>query len=208
VWQDGINAIRADQREWLRRMADSTDGWIPDKFELSFGLSDRGPRDSDPNSVDEPVEIVGDLKLRGSIDLVERHVSGKYRVTDHKTGKARAEKNTIVGGGKHLQPLLYALACQKLMNQPVESGRLYYCTSDGGYQDRTVPLDEYSRETVTKVLTTVRNSLAEGFLPAAPEEDACVWCDFLAVCGAHAEARAATKVRTRLVQIERIRELP
>jgi CRISPR/Cas system-associated exonuclease Cas4 (RecB family) len=208
VWHDGINAIRADQREWLRRMADSTDGWIPDKFELSFGLSDRGPRDSDPNSVDEPVEIVGDLKLRGSIDLVERHVSGKYRVTDHKTGKARAEKNTIVGGGKHLQPLLYALACQKLMNQPVESGRLYYCTSDGGYQDRNVPLDEYSRETVTRVLTTVRNSLAEGFLPAAPEEDACVWCDFLAVCGAHAEARAATKVRTRLVQLERIRELP
>src|SRR6185312_8958379 len=160
VWDDGINAIRADLREWLRRMSEATDGWVPDKFELSFGLSDRGPRDQDPDSVDDPVEIVGDLKLRGSIDLVERHATGKFRVTDHKTGKARAEKSTVVGGGKHLQPLLYALASQKLLGQDVESGRLYYCTSDGGYQDRTVPLDEYSRETVTTVLTTVRQSLA------------------------------------------------
>lgn len=208
VWQDGINSIRADLREWLRRMVDSTDGWVPDKFELSFGLSDRGPRDSDPDSVDEPVEIVGDLKLRGSIDLVERHTSGKWRVTDHKTGKARAEKNIVVGGGKHLQPLLYALACQKLMKQPVESGRLYYCTSDGGYQDRVVPLDDYTRQTVTTVLTTVRQSLAEGFLPVAPEEGACVWCDFLAVCGGYAEDRAKSKLQTRLVQIEKIRELP
>ena len=99
VWQDGINSIRADLREWLRRMADSDDGWVPDKFELSFGLTaDRGPRDADPDSVSDPVEIIGDFKLRGSIDLVERHASGKFRVTDHKTGKARAEKDTVVGG--------------------------------------------------------------------------------------------------------------
>ena len=72
VWQDGINSIRADLREWLRRMANNHDGWVPDKFELSFGLSDRGPRSSDPDSVDDPVAIIGDLKLRGSIDMVER----------------------------------------------------------------------------------------------------------------------------------------
>ena len=208
VWQDGINSIRVDLREWLRRMAESSEGWVPDKFELSFGLSDRGPRESDPDSVADPVEIVGDLKLRGSIDLVERHVTGKYRVTDHKTGKARAERNTIVGGGKHLQPLLYALACQKLLGQPVESGRLYYCTSDGGYEDRVVALDEYSRGIVTEVLTTVRQSLTEGFLPLAPEEDACMWCDFLAVCGGFVEPRTAIKPQSRLVQLKRVRELP
>ncbi|MCA1575653.1 MAG: PD-(D/E)XK nuclease family protein, partial [Acidobacteria bacterium] len=128
VWQDGINSIRADLREWLRRMADSDDGWVPEKFELSFGLTDRRPRDSDPDSVSDPVEIIGDFKLRGSIDLVERHASGKFRVTDHKTGKARAPKDTIVGGGKYLQPLLYALAAQKVLDQRVKSGRLYYCS--------------------------------------------------------------------------------
>jgi len=209
VWQDGINSIRADLREWLRRTADSDDGWVPDKFELSFGLtSDRGPRGADPDSVSDPVEIMGDFKLRGSIDLVERHSSGKYRVTDHKTGKARAEKDTVVGGGKYLQPLLYALAAQKVLNQRVESGRLYYCTADGGYEDRVVPLDEFNLQTVTSVLTTIRQGLADAFLPAAPEEGACGWCDFLAVCGGFEEIRTRDKPRDRLVQLKRIRELP
>ncbi len=208
VWQDGINSIRADLREWLRRMADSDDGWVPEKFELSFGLTDRGPRDSDPDSVSDPVEIIGDLKLRGSIDLVERHSSGKYRVTDHKTGKARAEKDTIVGGGKYLQPLLYALAAQKVLNQRVESGRLYYCTADGGYEERVVPLDELNLQAVTSVLTTIRQGLADAFLPAAPEEGACNWCDFLAVCGSSEEMRTRNKPGERLVQLKRLRELP
>ncbi len=209
VWQDGINSIRADLREWLRRMADSGDGWVPDKFELSFGLTaDRGPRDADPDSVSEAVEIVGDFKLRGSIDLVERHSSGNFRVTDHKTGKARAEKDTVVGGGKYLQPLLYALAAQKILNKRVESGRLYYCTADGGYEERVVALDEFNLQTVTSVLTAIRQSLADAFLPAAPEEGACGWCDFLAICGGFEEIRTRNKPGDRLVQLKRIRELP
>ena len=207
VWQDGINSIRADLREWLRRMAESNDGWIPDKFELSFGLSDRGPRESDPASVDDPVEIIGDLKLRGSIDMVERQGT-RFRVTDHKTGKARAEKTTIVGGGKYLQPLLYALACQKLLKGSVESGRLYYCTADGGYEERIVPLDENSLEILNPVLSTIRQGLVDGFLPAAPDEDACRWCDFLAVCGSFEESRTRLKPRDRLVQIKALRDLP
>ncbi len=208
VWEDGINSIRADLREWLRRMAESDDGWVPEKFELSFGLTDRGPRDADPDSVSDAVEIIGDFKLRGSIDLVERHSSGNYRVTDHKTGKARAEKNTIVGGGKYLQPLLYALAVKKVLVQPVESGRLYYCTADGGYEERVVPLDEFNLQAVTDVLTAIRQGLADAFLPAAPEEGACNWCDFLAVCGNFEELRTLNKPGDRLVQLKRIRELP
>jgi ATP-dependent helicase/nuclease subunit B len=209
VWQDGINSIRADLREWLRRMAHSDDGWVPDKFELSFGLTaDRGPRDADPDSVSQPAEIIGDFKLRGSIDLLERHTSGKFRATDHKTGKARAAKDTVVGGGKSLQPLLYALAAQKLLNQRVESGRLYYCTADGGYEERVVPLDEFNLQMVTAVLTTIRQGLADAFLPAAPEEGACGWCDFLAVCGVDEERRTRNKPGDRLVQLKRIRELP
>lgn len=208
VWRDSINSIKADLREWLRRMADAEDGWIPDKFELSFGLTDHGPRSSDPDSAKDPVEVLGDLKLRGSIDLVERHFSGKFRVTDHKTGKARAARDTVVGGGKHLQPLLYALACEKLLGQRVESGRLYYCTADGGYEERTVPLNEDSLQKLTSVLTAVRQSLADGFLPAAPETDACVWCDFLAVCGSFEEIRTRNKPNDRLVQLKGLRELP
>ena len=208
VWLDGINSIRADLREWLRRMAENNGGWIPEKFELSFGLSDRGPRASDPGSVDLPVEIIGDLKLRGSIDMVERQGDNRFRVTDHKTGRAYAEKETIVGGGKYLQPLLYALACQGLVDGRVESGRLYYCTAVGGYDERVVPLDEENLQVRNSVLITIRQGLADAFLPAAPEKDACTWCDFLAVCGAFEERRSGIKPRDRLVQIKAMRELP
>lgn len=207
VWQDGINSIRVDLREWLRRMAENDEGWIPDKFELSFGLSDRGPRGSDSASVDDPVAIIGDLKLRGSIDMVERQ-GDKYRVTDHKTGKARAPKDTIVGGGRYLQPLLYALACQELLGGRVESGRLYYCTADGGYEERVVRLDEDNLQILNTVLIAIREGLADAFLPAAPDKDACTWCDFLAVCGAFEETRTSIKPRDRLVQIKALRGLP
>src|SRR6266542_3082975 len=208
VWQDVINSIRADLREWLRRMANDNHGWIPEKFELSFGLTDRGPREADPASVADPVEIIGDLKLRGSIDMVERQGSDRFRVTDHKTGKARAEKETNVGGGKYLQPLLYALACQKLLEGRVESGRLYYCTADGGYEERVVPLNDDSVRILNSVLITIRQGLADGFLPAAPDKDACRWCDFLAVCGGFEESRTRLKPRDRLVQIKALRDLP
>jgi ATP-dependent helicase/DNAse subunit B len=209
VWEDGINAIGADLREWLRRHADAGDGWVPHKFELSFGLADRDREDEDPSSVPDPIPIIENhLKLRGSIDLVERHSSGKLRATDHKTGKARAKDGVVIGGGQHLQPVLYALACEKLLDAAVESGRLYYCTSDGNYEERVVMLDEFARGYAGIMTETVGRALEEGFLPAAPAHDACVWCDYLAVCGPHEERRVRGKPQQRLVELKTLRELP
>ena len=208
VWEDGINAIGADLREWLRRQADAEDGWVPFKFELSFGLADRDRKEEDPASVPDPVPVVGELRVRGSIDLVERHVTGKLRATDHKTGKARAKEGVVIGGGEHLQPVLYALACEKLLDGPVESGRLYYCTAAGNYEERVVALDDFARGYAGIMVETVGGALAEGFLPAAPARDACVWCDYLAVCGPHEERRVRVKPQERLVPLKSLRELP
>jgi CRISPR/Cas system-associated exonuclease Cas4 (RecB family) len=216
VWEDGIDAIRADLHEWLRRHAEAEDGWVPYKFELSFGLADRGREDEDPASVPDPVSIElttssGEaqvLKLRGSIDLVERHVSGKVRATDHKTGKARASDGVVIGGGQYLQPVLYALACEKLLKEPVESGCLYYCTADGDYRFVEVALDKFARGYAGILVETVGRALEEGFLPAAPAEDACVWCDYLAVCGPHEERRVRMKPQPRLVELKGLRDLP
>jgi CRISPR/Cas system-associated exonuclease Cas4 (RecB family) len=216
VWEDGINAIRADLHEWLRKHAEAEDGWVPYKFELSFGLADRGREDEDPASVPDPVSIelatanggAQVLKLRGSIDLVERHVSGKVRATDHKTGKARASDGVVIGGGQYLQPVLYALACEKLLEEPVESGCLYYCTADGDYSFVEVALDEFARGYAGIMVETVGRALEEGFLPAAPADDACVWCDYLAVCGPNEERRVRMKPQSRLVELKGLRELP
>ena len=66
VWRDGIDSIRADLREWLRRAAHDPENWRPEWFELGFGLIDR--EKADPRSSPTPVEIEGGLRLRGSID--------------------------------------------------------------------------------------------------------------------------------------------
>jgi RecB family exonuclease len=208
VWEDGVHAIRADLREWLRRAAEGADGWVPHRFELAFGLAERRRPTEDVGSVDQPVAVLGDVLLRGSIDLVERRADGTLRVTDHKTGKARAPEGAVVGGGQYLQPALYALVAEAVLAAPVESGRLYYCTADGDFQERVIPLDEVTRTHAKRATDVVRGAIDEGFLPALPAEGECLWCDYRLVCGPHEESRTRRKGRERLAAIESLRSLP
>jgi CRISPR/Cas system-associated exonuclease Cas4 (RecB family) len=208
VWDDGIAGVRADLREWLRLAAEDDGGWVPHRFELSFGIADRDRANADPASTPEPVAIGGGLKLRGAIDLVERHARGRVRVTDHKTGKVRARPGVVVGGGEILQPVLYALACERLLPEPVAAGRLYYCTAAGGYEERVVPLDDTSRAAAATVTAIVDRALREGFLPAAPAARACVYCDYRSVCGPYEEVRTKRKPADRLQDLARLRSMP
>src|SRR4029077_12272917 len=96
VCRDSIAGVKIDLREWLRRMSDDP-GWTPWRFELSFGLPETWQRD--PHSSKEAVVLDQGIRLRGSIDLVERAADGSLRATDHKTGKAWAKPGTVIGGG-------------------------------------------------------------------------------------------------------------
>ena len=89
-------------------------------------------------------------------------------MTDHKTGKARAEKDTVVGGGRYLQPLLYALASRNY-SRCDRFGPALLLPADGGYEERIVQLDEENRNILGSVLSNIRQSLIDGFLPAAPK---------------------------------------
>jgi ATP-dependent helicase/nuclease subunit B len=207
VWDDGIASISADLSEWLRRSAEKRDDWDPYRFELSFGLRDR--EQADPMSCEDPIVIEGGLKLRGSIDLVERDPTrGRLRITDHKTGKARAPLQVVVGGGRVLQPLLYSLAAEKLLTEPVDSGRLYYCTLAGGFEEREVELNDAAREKVTAVIKIIGDALETGFFPAAPDERECQWCDYRMLCGPYEQRRSSMKPPARLMALRKLRELP
>jgi len=206
IWSDGIHAIRSDLREWLRRSVEDAHGWVPHRFELSFGLPDRARPTADASSVSEPVTILDGILLRGSADLVERRADGTLRVTDHKTGKARVPAHAVIAGGKALQPLLYALAVEALLRAPVESGRLYYCTSDGGFQERVMELDDMNRMTIGGALDVIGRAVEEGFLPAAPQKEACRWCDYRPVCGPHEEQRFARKDPDRVASLSELRD--
>jgi RecB family exonuclease len=191
VWRDGVEVLRADLREWLRRVAADPE-WTPAHFELGFGLG--GREAADPASVAAAVVLEGGLQLRGSIDLVERSSRATVRATDYKTGRARADDGNVVGGGRHLQPVLYALVLERLFpGVPVEGGRLFYCTQVGGFRTVLTPLDRLARESLGQVVRAIEGSLEAGFFPAAPDEGECRWCDFQAACGPDEERRTARK---------------
>jgi CRISPR/Cas system-associated exonuclease Cas4 (RecB family) len=206
VWKDGIDSVLADLREWLRRASEDT-SWSPRRFELSFGLRERASRD--PSSQESAVELDCGIRLRGSIDLVEEDASGALRATDYKTGRAQVSGgHAVVNGGRTLQPVLYALALEKLFpGAPIEAGRLYYCTSAGGFEAVPIPLDDQARRSADTVAKVIGKALSEGFLPAAPEAGACEYCEYRAVCGPYEELRTGRKSPERLHDLRALRKL-
>jgi CRISPR/Cas system-associated exonuclease Cas4 (RecB family) len=76
----------------------------------------------------------------------------------------------------------------------VEGGRLYYCTSAGDFKEVPIALDDAARAAADVLAKTVGAAIEQAFLPAAPAEGACEWCDYKNVCGPYEELRA-TKVK-------------
>lgn len=208
VWEDGIEGMRMDLREWVRRAIAEGQEWMPKHFELAFGLSRHGRHSADPASTADPVPLLERVVLRGSIDLVERRADGMLRVTDYKTGKVRVLEGAVVAGGHTLQPALYALAAEALFRSPVAGGRLYYCTADGEYSERVVPLDEAARGHVRSALEVIERAVEGGFLPAAPAQDACNACNYRIVCGPLEPLRTGRKPRDALADLLALRDLP
>jgi CRISPR/Cas system-associated exonuclease Cas4 (RecB family) len=206
IWEDSIAGLSADLREWLRRLAQDSE-WTPSHFELSFGLPDLS--EHDPHSTKEPVVLDEGLRLRGSIDLVERDRNRSLRATDHKSGRQRANPGVVIGGGTVLQPALYALVLSKLFPEVrVDGGRLYYCTFAGGFTAIEVPLDQQARSSVGELSKTIEDAIATGFLPAAPKNGECTYCDFLPVCGPNEEHRTSRKPPERLQALKKLRDMP
>jgi len=203
VWRDEIADIARDLHVWARRLPQS-DGWEPAYFEFAFGLKDDG---RDPASVPDPILVDGRFKLRGSVDLIEKK-RGALRVTDHKTGRNRTTWKTVIGGGAILQPVLYSLAIEHALQAPVHSGRLFYCTSAGGFVDHEIPINEGNRRVGLEALEIIDRAIELGFLPAAPGERACAWCDFLPVCGPDEPRRVSNKPPDKLGDLEALRERP
>jgi RecB family exonuclease len=206
VWVDAIEAMRSDLRLWLEKVAEQ-DGWVPIHFEFGFGFGAREGRD--PASLPDPVKLAEGTLVHGFVDLIESSDDGKtLRVTDHKTGKDRTKKGLVVGQGEYLQPVVYGLAVEVALKRTVMEGRFYYCTTEGGFDERCIQLDPIARQSAGLVLRTIDDGIATPFLVAAPREDACVYCDFQEVCGPYEEIRFARKKEIpQLVQLKAMRGL-
>ncbi len=205
VWRSEIEDLRTDLRGWLQHIATNDEDWEPIHFEFGFGLALSQGRD--PASTAEEANLLdGGVRLRGSIDLVERHATA-LRITDHKTGKMPETIPAYVGGGRFLQPLLYGLAAEKLLGQTVESGRLFYATQRGGYQHVLIPLSSKARQFLAKLLANIDAAIVEGFLPPAPQKDVCEYCDYRIVCGPYEELRLAKHKDRRDERMDALTEI-
>jgi ATP-dependent helicase/nuclease subunit B len=205
VWRDEVAAVARDLRVWTRRLPGAIE-WVPEYFEYGFGLRDAG---RDPRSLPDPVLVDGRFMLRGSVDLVEqKRGAASLRVTDHKTGKNRTTWKTVIGGGTILQPVLYSLAVEQALGAIVTSGRLFYCTAAGGFTDHEIPINDANRRAGLEALEIVDRAIELGFLPAAPGDRACTWCEFRPVCGPHEELRVKRKPPDKLGDLTSLREMP
>lgn len=204
VWCAEIEGIRTDLHGWLQEALRQNE-WLPEYFELGFGLAPT--EDRDPRSTNEPARLNGGIRVRGAIDLVERHTTrGTLRVVDHKTGKPPMSSFLVLGGGTALQPLLYGLAAEQLLSEQVESGRLFYCTQRGAYRALDVPLTSESRLRLDRALEIIDQAIASGTLPAAPNRDACGLCACRYSCGPHEELR--WKRKPPLNELNELRSMP
>ena len=146
--------------------------------------------------------------LRGSVDLIEDRADlDVLRVTDHKTGKNRSTPDLIVGGGAMLQPVLYSVAVERALGKKVAEGRLYYATTVGGFVDKPITINDYTRAQGIQVLEIVDRAIEMGFLAAAPSDRACTWCDFRPVCGPREEERTRSKAKEPLADLKALRSM-
>ena len=190
VWESEVEDLRTDLRGWLREMSYQPE-WVPLASELEFE------------------QLVLGAQLHGRIDLVEEHRDrGTLRVTDHKTGRPPAERPAFIGQGRVLQPVLYAVALEEAMKRTVEMGRLSYATQRGGYQQTEIRLTDTARHHAREALRIIDESIAKGFLPAAPAPGACEHCDYRMVCGPYEEKRVLRKQTDQLLPLFTLRAMP
>jgi RecB family exonuclease len=205
VYDRACAQIRTDLRGWWRRRAESPDGFSPTHAELAFGLGPGDPNARDPASAPEPVRLDGRFPVRGSIDLVERNADGAVRVTDYKTGRPPTDPPEWIGGGETLQPMIYAVAGEALLGHPVYEGRLAYCTVKHAY--RVDAVSTVDRAALSQVVATIDDHVRRGFLPAAPREGACRFCEYRVRCGHGEETRLERKDHEALASLAALRSI-
>jgi len=210
VWQDGVAAIRADLREWLRRTCEDDSGFAPWRFEMSFGLEHRSDqRQADPQSVLNAVDLDCGIRLRGSIDLVERNPSGTARVTDHKTGNADASRGQLIAGGQFAATLALRARGRKTFDRPRQSrirATLFLHVGGASRSTKSHSTRERASRPAKLLARSAKRSLVRSFQPR--QARAMRALRFFALFAALRGAQGGEETAGKSAKLMALRELP
>lgn len=140
----------------------------------------------------ERIDLAGErhFLLSGVIDRIDRAGRDLFEVVDYKTGSYhKYEGLQAFGGGRCLQPALYALAAERCLKKEGWSGtprvlRSGYIFPTRKGEGRTVMIGEFDRGGLRRLLADLLEIIKRGwFVPSPADTDKdCKFCDYAEVC--------------------------
>ncbi|MCZ0732516.1 PD-(D/E)XK nuclease family protein [Mycolicibacterium iranicum] len=158
-------AERARLTDELDRLLESdagrlADGWRPIAAELPFA--------------EVPIALPGGhtIRMRGSIDRVDRSADGSLAVIDYKTGSASSYSDLSESHphhhGSRLQLFVYSQAAMAAYPEATSARADYWFTKDNKL--RGYPVTERVRQLVTNAIGEIATGIGAGIFPAHPSD--------------------------------------
>jgi ATP-dependent helicase/nuclease subunit B len=174
IFDGEMEMLRGDVRVFAELVRAAPPAWV--HTELEF-----------PGEGGEVVLDLGELRIRlqGKIDRVDQRGPGRYVVVDYKTGSARRYRaNLPFAGGRRIQHVVYLHAVEQMLGGDGEAMEYHFPTVGG--ESRVVRFRREDVERGRDVLRAMLGCALEGLFVATDDPDDCKFCDFAAVCRAHA----------------------
>lgn len=158
----------------------------PCYFELELGTSE-----GEPMELTLPGGI--QMRLKGFVDRVDRIGPHEYRIIDYKTGNTkRYASSGYFSGGTQLQHALYAIAVEQWLHVTgrdpearVTEAEYAFPTVRG--RGEYVRRNQNRRQELGDIVSKLLDSMNQGVFIPTKDIKTCTWCNYQAVCGAHAE---------------------
>ncbi|HXG55619.1 MAG TPA: PD-(D/E)XK nuclease family protein [Vicinamibacterales bacterium] len=215
VFERECRDVLADLELFLLEECEREPTRIPVGLEVSFGRAFNEDEDGEPEPLAQEEPVVVDLgegvtfKLAGRIDRIDQVGDETFEIIDYKTGGYYAKKwaSGVFNGGSRLQHALYGIAAGQLLRKKYKGAKvaraIYYFSSVKGGKERRV-IETPSKAVLAAVLADLRAVIASGTFIHAADEEACMFCDLGAACGAaDALARVETKSLDQLLAARR-----
>ncbi|MBK7228753.1 MAG: PD-(D/E)XK nuclease family protein [Ignavibacteriales bacterium] len=200
----GISGNRKNSMlyKFLEEESKSSEGYLPEYFELEFGQFNKSQKDETQEM------LVGDVKVRGKIDRVDiNKTSNHFKVLDYKLGGKKPTVKDLLNGIS-LQLPLYLYASKKLIEAELNSNydpaaaiiySLKLNNNDFGKksvhtlnarkklsEDDLIKSNEELIKICNEVIPAYVNKIVEGKFNLSQLEDrenkVCRFCDFKSIC--------------------------